>query len=357
MRLQTRPLSKAQRRRFRPWLDGLEPRSLLSATSLTGAYQSHAAAVAQHAHDVYVSDLRQVELLSQATPAQYTALRDNARTLSAAVSSAPVDPATTQTATIAVTLLIDRSLLQGWLDDAGWNSVRSRMKLDLAGLPVPDALIDKTVSDMKAAAVSAGVDPGTYQVLISDQQSYKNARDQVYGGTIHGQFPDPQVYYTQHLRGFFRGWAAQKTADEATPRRDVAAAARNTNAGPGGVGVLNRDVGLLQSLGADLPSDAVGQLTDAFAGAFVQGVPGPAQKAAFRTSAEAALGVTATQGRTAKVDRLVADMPAFFAAAGSEDVVRMLTSDVAAVVNDGEGSSLNPFLITVLVGPRVLSNG
>jgi hypothetical protein len=206
---------------------------------MTSAYASHSAAVAQHAHDVYVSDLRQVELLSQATPAQFQALRDDARALSAAISSAPVDPATTQTATISVTLLIDRSLLQGWLDDAGWNSVRSRMKLDLAGLPVPDTLIDKTVSDMRAAAVSAGVDPGTYQVLISDQQSYKDARDQVPGGTIHGKFPDPQVYYTQHLRGFFRGWAGQKTADEAALRRDVAAAARNSHAGAAGVAVLN----------------------------------------------------------------------------------------------------------------------
>jgi hypothetical protein len=240
-----RSIAVPNARRFMPRIDRLEPRTLLSAASAAGSYQAHASAVARHAYDVYVSDLRRMELLSQATPAQYTALRDDARALSASVSGAPLDLARVQTATISVTLLIDRSLVQGWLDDAGWNAIRGQMKLDLAGLPVPEALIDQTIADMRAAAVSAGVDPGTYQVFSADQQSYKDARAQVYSGTFHSSFPDPQVYYTQHLRGFFRGWAVQKTDDEAKLRNDVSSAARGSDGGAGGIGVLNRDVGLL----------------------------------------------------------------------------------------------------------------
>jgi hypothetical protein len=93
-------------------------------------------------------------------------------------------------------------------------------------------------------------------------------------------------------------------------------------------------------------------MTDAFAGAFAQGVPDDAARATFRTSAIAALGVTATPARTAQVDRLAADMPAFFAAAGTPDLARTIAGDVAAVVTDGAGSTLNPFLVSFLVGPR-----
>ena len=43
----------------------------------------------------------------------------------------------------AVTLILDRSLLYGWLDQQGWNAIKSKLSADVAGLGVPAALIAK----------------------------------------------------------------------------------------------------------------------------------------------------------------------------------------------------------------------
>jgi hypothetical protein len=78
------------------------------------------------------------------------------------------------------------------------------------------------------------------------------------------------------------------------------------------------------------------------------GAPGASGLNAFRNTAIAALGGTANARRVAAVDRLIADAPAFAAAAGSSASVRTIVTDVRDVTDDGLGASLNPFLIVLL---------
>jgi hypothetical protein len=324
-----------------PRVDELELR-LVPATPGS----SYANAVAKHAYDQFVSELRRIELDSQATPAEFLALRDDARALSGAVaaSGAAARAPSAPNRLASATLLIDRSLLEGWLGDAGWGEVRGKLATDLAPFHVAPALLDKAVADMRAAAASAAVDPGAYQVLVTDTAAVQSARDQLYGGGPGASYRDPEVYYTQHLRGFFRGWARQRVADAGALRADLPAT------GHGSGGVLGRDVALLERLGAAIPIDADQALTAAYAAVFVGGAPDAAGLNAFRTTAVASLGGTGNAGRIGSIDRLIADAPAFAAAAGSSTSARTIVADVRAVTDDGQGTSLNPFRIVPLPG-------
>ncbi len=265
-------------------VEALEPRDVPTAAMTSSV--SYAQAAAKHAYDQFVSELQRIELRSAATPAEYLALRDDTRAISEAVSAVPA-ASTTPDKLVAATVLIDRALLEGSLGDAGWSesAVGSQATWPRPGSP-------------RAARQDGGRhagrrrfrrgDPGAAQVLFSDLASVQRARNLMHGGTPSASFRDPEVYYTQHLRGFFRGWAQQKTADENRLRADLAA----TPNGPGGV--LGRDVVILEQLGAPIPSDANRVLTDAYVAAFAAGTPSPAALSAFRATAIVALGATAS---------------------------------------------------------------
>ncbi len=226
--------SPASNRRFQPVLDALEDRKLPSSaaalffspsTSSNSSYYANQAA--QHDYDEFVSELQRIELNSSATPAQYLALRDDSRALTEAASAAVTGTPTPAESNdvIAATLLIDRSLLQGSLSSEGWSGTQARLSADLAPFNVSPTVITKTVTDMQAAAQAANVDPGSYEVLLADMAAVQAARTQV-----TPSFRDPNVYYTQHLRGFFRGWAAQKSQDQAALTAEVNSVASQAGA-------------------------------------------------------------------------------------------------------------------------------
>ena len=338
--------TKASSTRFLPAVDRLETRELLTTGSSSSTYQN---LITKHAYDQFVAQLQRIELNSLATPAQFLALRDDSRAISEAASApgASVSGQVAQNKVIAATLLIDKSLLQGWLGDQGWNEVRQRLGIDLAGLNVPPAILDKTVVDMKSAAVSAAVDPGAADALGGEIAAVQSARNQLYGGTSNASYRDPQVYYTQHLRGFFRGWASLRLSDQARLAADVKTIAGGSTSASN---VLHRDIARLEQLGAAIPSDANAQLDTAYIAAFAQGAPTPTSLAAFRVTAISALGTTATAPRVATLDKLIADSPAFYGAARSTTNVATIVTDVQAVINDGAGASLNPFLIVIRPG-------
>ena len=66
-------------------VETLEDRRLLSASS---SYYNNLAYIARHEYDHFVTEVRQLELQSAATPAQYLALRDDSRAITLAASSA-----------------------------------------------------------------------------------------------------------------------------------------------------------------------------------------------------------------------------------------------------------------------------
>lgn len=341
MTRQSRPAAN----RFQPRFDGLEPRALLSTTT-SSSYQN---AITKHAYDQFTAELQRIELSSLATPAEFQALRNDARAISQAVSApeATVAGQAARNKVVAATVLIDNSLLQGWLGKQGWSEIRTRLGNDLAGLNVPSALLDKTVADMQSAAVSAGVDPGTSDILNAEIAAVQSARNQLYGGNAGASYRDPVVYYTQHLRGFFRGWASQRVADQAKLQAEVTAIARGSTSA---AGVLHRDIARLEQLGSAITSDANAQLDTADIAAFAQGSPSPTALAAFRASALSALGTTANAARVATLNKLIADAPAFSTAAASSANIETIVTDVQAVIDDGQGSALNPFLIVIRPG-------
>jgi hypothetical protein len=347
---------RTPRGRFQPTIEGLEDRQLLSA----GTTSTTTARVAQAQHELhkYVSDLQDIELHSQATPAEYLALRDDARTISAAASTSPLDRPTAQSKAVVVSLQLDRSVLYGSLGDSGWSVVSGRVTTNLASLNVAQPVIDRTLADMKAAAASAGVTSANFQTFTSDFNRYAYYRSQVSSSYSNTQaphhvplLPDPQLYFTQHLRGFFRDWAVRKSSDEAKLASDIRSIETETPATPAAVSLIQRDVRILQDLGAAIPSESNHAVDDAYIAVFDHGLPTAQDLAQLKTTLLGLLGATATPSRTASLNRLISDAPAFDLATGSSPAnIATIVNDVRAVVDDGGDSLLNPFRVTVYPG-------
>jgi hypothetical protein len=345
-----RPHRQDRHHRFGPSVEALETRRLPSFFSPYG-YSSnqlyYQASVVRHEYDTYVSELKRLELQSQATPAEFLALRNDARAISAAASPTGLSPAAVQYKAVEVSLQLDRSPLYGWLDDSGWSQVDTSLTANLSGLNVPQPLIDQTVSDMRALAVSAGVDPFGFDTFTNDFDTLRNG-EQTLPSNPYDHFEDPSLYYTQHLRGFFRGWGVQKVEAEAKLQKDLRTIQGETRAEASGSAVLQRDVRILKGLGTALPSTTNQQFGNTYAAAFDQGAPGPQALSPLQSSLVTILGPFGTSARVKSVDRLVADAPAFYAAVGgSASSVQTIVTDVGALANAGGGESLNPFKITI----------
>ncbi len=272
-----RPNRQVRQHHFGPSVEALESRQLLSFFSPYG-YSSnqlyYQASVVRHEYDQYVSELKQLELQSQATPAEYLALRNDARGISTEASPTGLSASAVQYKAVEVSLQLDRSPLYGWLDDAGWSEMSTQLTANLSGLNIPQPLIDQTVSDMRTLAVSAGVNPYGFDTFTNDFDTLRNG-EQTLPSNPYGHFEDPSLYYTQHLRGFFRGWGVQKVEARAKLQTDLHTIEGATPSSPAGAAVLQRDVQILKSLGAAVPSTTNQQFGNTYVAAFDQGAPAP----------------------------------------------------------------------------------
>lgn len=324
-----------------PAVDALEDRYLLAATAQS---QGNRVAAAWHKYHEYVSELQRIELKSQATQDQSVALSDAARTLSSEASASGTPEV--QARAIAATLQLDQAPLYGWLGESGWAEVRSRLTANLAPLQTPSSAIDQTIAAMQAVAGSAGVTSSDYQSLTARERSYARARSSARNTTSH--FPDPETYYTQHLRGFFRGAAVSEKQAQASLDADLEAIEREANDTPAQSKVLRRDVQLLQQVGAATTSQAFAQFAGTFTAAFDNGAPDAAAQQSLGATFRIILGPNALPSTLNAADRLVADSPAFFlAAASSQANIRTITTDVLVLVAAGGGAAPNAYKIQI----------
>jgi len=295
-------------RRFTPRIEGLEPRRLPSlfapissyslfpgSTSYGSSSQQLAAqaAIVRHDYDRYVSELKSLELKSQATPAELLALRDDARAISAAASAANLPPAVANNTAAEVSLQLDRSPLYGSAKDPGWDVVSARVTTNLDKLDIPQPLIESTLADIKAIADSAGVSAAEFQTFTNDFYTLRDAESALPSNPYY-HFEDPGLYYSQHLRGFFRGWGRQKVAAEAKLKIDLRTIHTEAQVDPAGMVIVHRDVHLLESLGAAVPSTTNQQLDDAYLAAFADGVPALQAVSQLRSSLATILGPAGT---------------------------------------------------------------
>jgi hypothetical protein len=168
------------------------------------------------------------------------------------------------------------------------------------------------------------------------------------GSNSYYHYEDPGLYYTQHLRGFFRDWGRQKVAAEAKLKRDLRTIEINTQANAAGADLLHRDVHFLEILGAAVPSAINQQLDDVYLAAFGQRVPTPQLLSQLRSNLVTILGPAGIASRIATVNQLVADVPAFSAVVGvPSSNVQTIVDDVRSLVDAGGGETLNPFKITI----------
>ena len=325
----------------RPALEGLESRQLL--TSSSAAYWTYRTS---HELNLFVGDLQRLELMSQATPAQYLALRDDARAISRAASTTTLALPEANAKALAVSLQLDRSALDGWMGDSAWDGVRSRLTANLDGLNVPPALVDQTIADMKAIATSSGVTFHDFQTFTDEFNTLR--ADEAYTTSGYRHFPDPGLYFTQHLRGFFRGGAVQRGRDQSKLDADLRTIGAESSDTPAEAAALASEARLLEKIGAGLPTQANEQVGQDFLATFAQGSPSPEALAQARSALVADLGAGTSGPSLSAVDHLIAGASGFFQDAGSSQAnARTLVLDVRAIVADGGGSPLNPFKVEV----------
>jgi len=327
--------------------------TLFPGSTSLGSYSSSSqqlaarAAIVRHDYDRYVGELKTLELKSQATPEEFLSLRDDARAICAAASATNLPPAVANNTAVDVSLQLDRSPLYGSAKDSGWAVVSARVTTNLDSLDVPQPLIDRTLADMNALADSAGVSSAEFQTFTNDFYRLRDAESSLPSNPYY-HFEDPGLFYSQHLRGFFRHWGMQKDTSEARLKADLRTIQSQTRVDPAGITVLHRDVHLLESLGAAVPSTTNQQLDDAYLAAFAEGVPSPQAVSQLRTNLVTILGAVGTAPHIASVNRLAADAPDFAQAQGvSASNVQTIVADVGAVVDAGGDESLNPFKVTI----------
>ncbi|MFI5458152.1 MAG: hypothetical protein ACHRXM_22175 [Isosphaerales bacterium] len=355
-------------RRFAPCVEGMETRQLpsfivpFSTSSLwlppTSFFSYSAsnqlaarAAIVRHEYDQYVGVMKTLELKSRAAPGQVLALCDDARAISEAASAANLPPAFARNKAVEVSLQLDRSPLYGSIGDSGWAEVSARLTTNLDSLNVPQPLIDGTLADMKALAASAGVGSDGFQTFTNDFNTLRDGESSLPTNPYY-HFADPGLYYTQHLRSFFRGWGAQKVAALAKLQNDLRAVQAESHVEAAGFAVVRRDVRALESLGSAVPSVSTQQLDEVYLKAFTQGVPTPEDLSQLRSSLVKILGPAGSARRLSSVDRLVADAPAFDRAAGASAThLQLIVYDVGAVVDAGGDDTLNPFKVTIAPAP------
>jgi hypothetical protein len=340
------PRRSVRVRALRPTVDALENRRLLSTT-----YASQVAHVEHQLH-TYMGELQRLELKSHATTAEYQALRDDTRAMSADASTTSLSLAAANAKAVAATQQIDRAPIDGSFGPAAWSQLAAKLTANLNGLNVPQSLIDQTVADMRSTAQSAGVTSSDYQTLALDANLLRHS-EQNLGRYHHVHFPSPGNYFAQHLRGFFRGIAADRKANVNALNRDVRTITQRAGATAPQKATVQRDVLLLEQIGGGLTTQANTQFANAYVGLFQGGSPSAQSIAQFEASARAILGPTASAANVAKIDQLGSDSPTFSTATGNSVAnVRRIVSDVEAVVADGLGSSPNPFKVQVVRAPK-----
>ena len=199
-----------------------------------------------------IQDLKNISLQSKATPAEFLSLRDDVRAISQ-VAKSSVASAKTSTAMVnAATLILDRAMIDGSFGASAWSLIEGRLGNDLAPLGVPQTLINQTISDMQAVAASASVSSPELNSITNDI-SIMTALEQQPGGSSYG-YPDPQIYFSQNLLGFFRGLIVQRATDRAKLNADVHDLTTAAGATPAGVATVQRDAQDLQALAAPLTS-------------------------------------------------------------------------------------------------------
>ena len=160
----------------------------------------------------YALELKIVENRSHATPAEFQALRDNARAIGAAASanaaSSGLSAQTLADRSATLTTVLNDAPLDGWMTTAQWATVETRLQRPLDGLNVPQSLVNQTFADMQTLANSAGVTHTEFNNLSNaqNQLNIDNNNLLMYHetpqyGSNYPSIPDSSVYYTQNFAG------------------------------------------------------------------------------------------------------------------------------------------------------------
>ena len=329
-------------RRPPPAFEALESRRLLTAT----VGNNHAAVVnrARKEFHAFQAEVRVLQAPSRVTPAEFAALRDDARAIGAA--AAP-DPSLTTQAVAAKALVasiqLDRAPLEGWLGDPGWADVQARIDANLDGLNVPASLVGQTVVDMRTVAQASGASSAAFQTFTRNSESLQDAEARL--GPGDPSFPDPGSYFTIHIRGYVHGWQAQVRGDQRRLAADLRVIRAGSHAAPADGAAQNRDVNLLKGIGGRVTGQANARFLDTYAASFAGGAADLGDADQLSRTWVAALGSTGSADLAA-IDQLAADAPAFFRATGSSaSHVNTIVSDLEALAVDGGGSTPDPFRV------------
>ena len=341
-----RPHRQAHPHRLTPTVEGLEGRRL---PSFFGAYStssqvSYQTSIVRQEYDQFVSELKRLELASQATPAEYLALRGRCpRDLRGGLAREPVafGRATEGRRGLA---RLDRAPPHGWLGDASWPEGPRDSSSDLGGLACPRRSSIGPSPTCGPSRSRPAWGPDGFAFFTDDFTTSATRAD---------PSPRARAIISRTRASTTRSTSAASSAAGASRRSTPGrlstatwpAIRRQAGSPPAGAAVLDRDVRILEGLGAAVPSTTMDSFNATYTAAFARGTPTPtaAALASLRSSLIGILGPAATPHRAATVARLAADAPAFYQAVGSSAAgVETIVADIGALVAAGGGERSTP---------------
>ena len=336
---------------FAPSVEGLEGRQLPSLFGTSSNQIAYQASIVRHEYDQYVGELKRLELASQATPAEYLALRDDARAISAAASGANLSVSDARYKTVAASLDPRpfpplrlgrrRRLGRGVVpadDDPRWPP----------GPPAPhrpDGHRHARPRGLGRESARTGSPRSPTTSTPCATASNRSPRTRAITSRTRAS-TTPSTSAASSAAGASRRWRPRRSSSGTSPR-SVDRPGPAPRVRPCSIGTPR----LLEGLGAAVPSATKDQFNATYVSAFAQGRRRLRDSPSSGRISSASWARPAPRGRVASVGRLVADAPAFYVASGeSESNIQTIVTDVGTLVDAGGGETLNPFKVTIQPG-------
>ncbi len=199
---------KSSRHSSAPACEALEGRRLFAVAphaspAMTARFEAIAAAAHVKADfSRFTADIKTMQAGSHVSTAQYLAVSMDMLNMQR-TAMPPSGTRTLGDATYDIIYRMDYSVIEASKSPQGWASKEAALAADFAaiGYNVPPALLDQTMTDMKAMAKSAGVS-------LAENRKYWNDADIVLkdlsANPAANPSMDPFYYFSEHFAGFIQ---------------------------------------------------------------------------------------------------------------------------------------------------------
>ena len=212
---------RSGRRARAPRCEGLEARTVLSA-SLSGGFLTPSATAVSKAESViqggaaaefakYQADLQKAEAMSRLSASAFANLKSDASQLEAEINTAPLTSQAQDQDLVLLQDIMDQAFIDGSDNSSQWSTVSQEMGKALNGVVFTTNLPNQAYTDMQTVAQQAHISASMRAKLQKDEQAIIRALGPNVNTALGGSVPrDPVlVYFDAQVTQFVHRKAAR----------------------------------------------------------------------------------------------------------------------------------------------------